>query len=140
MRVSLRNGLVLALGMFGAVVGTPARAADGEYLFVTLKKPAYRRAWNSLLRGQRVDSWLSTYAHDYKGPATPSKTVVVGGVHYQANGVCKQHDCGDNQFMVFFAPRGRRAWGLLLTRSTQRRFFGSPDAAMRAALLRVINE
>ena len=106
----------------------------------TLKKPAYCASWDALFRGKQVDSWLARYSRTKDGPAAPSKTVIVRGVAYQANFVCKTHDCGDNNFIVLFAPSGQKAWGLLLTQNTKQRFFGNPDPEMQDALIKATRE
>ena len=138
MNAQVRCWIVLLVLAAGVVSAPPARGANGEYLFDTIKKRAYRASWDALLKGQRVDPWLATFAKTKNGVCHPSKTVTLRGVGYQANFVCKPHDCGDNQFLVLFAPRGRKAWGLLLTDETKQRFFGKPDAEMRAALVKAI--
>jgi hypothetical protein len=138
--VDIRKWLVLTLLACNTAVTLPARAATGEYLFDTLKKPAYRASWDALFRGKRVPSWLARYSRTKNGPATPGKTVTLRGVAYQASFVCKAHDCADNRFAVLFAPRGRKAWGLLLTHDTTQRFFGNPSPEMRAALVKAMRD
>ena len=124
-------GLMAALLLAASAIAQPA----GEYLFDTLKKPAYLQSWNALFTGEKdVDAWLAAYARTKNGPATPAETVQVGGIAHQVNSVCKAHDCGDNRFYVLFAPGGTKAWGLLLRKGTKERFFGDPGDAARVAL------
>src|SRR5205823_6383909 len=72
-----------------ALIGLPATAREGEYLFDTLKKPAYGRAWNAMLKGHRVDPWLAKFARTQNGVAVPGRTITIQGVTYQAEAVCK---------------------------------------------------
>src|SRR5262249_48527838 len=76
------------------VTSLSAAAREGEYLFDTLKKPAYRRAWDAMLKGHHVDPWLAKFARTQNGVAAPKKTITIQGVTYQAGWVCKPHECG----------------------------------------------
>ena len=89
--------LLLAISLLGAL---PAAAKEGEYLFDTLKKPAYRASWNALIKSKRTDHWLEHFARTKDGPCTPGKTVKVGGVAYEARSVCEAHNCGGNFFTI----------------------------------------
>jgi len=66
-----------------------------------------------------VPDWVSHYAKIFDAPATPSKSVAVGGETYRLAWVRKAHDCGDNQLNVLFLPGGKRAWGLLSDRGKE---------------------
>ena len=127
--------------LLGALlIGSAFAASSGQEpaelrLFDFLDKPAYRASWNALFRGEKnVDPWLARYAKTRNGPSSPGEIVELGGVPYQTANVCKAHDCGDNQFHVLFAPKGARAWGLLLTDLKKERFFGKPDEEKKDAL------
>ena len=129
-----RCGLVVAAIL---LLGSHAKVApplDQEYLFNVIKNPAYRAAWDALFKGEReMPSWLVGWADQSTGPTSPCGKAVVNDVEYAVHTVCKAHECGDNQFVVFFAPEGRQAWGVLITESE--RFFGNPDQLMQYALL-----
>lgn len=129
-----------ALALVALLIGTTAAAASGvasaeEYLYDVLAKPGYRTSWNALLRGEKqLDPWLAQYARTKNGPTAPGATVTLGGTRYQIHHVCKVHDCGDNMFYVMFGFDGARAWGLLLIKGKDERFFGLPDEEMKHAL------
>ena len=119
---------------FICCLGSVAWAGDDAYLFHVLKKPVYRAAWDAMLKSEKnVPSWLTEWAEKSAGPTSPCKDAVVNEVEYMVHSVCKAHECGDNLFIVFFAPGGKQAWGVLTTESE--RFFGKPDELMRYALL-----
>ena len=110
------------------VLASTASAGDQPYLFDMLKKPAYRAAWDALLTGEKdVPPWLAKYAKTLNGPSGPGQMVRIRDSDYQLNDVCKTHDCGNNYFIVLFAPSGQRAWGLLRINGDTQRFFGNPD-------------
>lgn len=130
----MRRAALLLLGL-SLLSALPAAAKDGEYLFDTLKKPAYRASWNALIKSKRTDHWLEHFARTKDGPCTPSKTVKVGGVAYQAQTVCEAHNCGGNYFAVFFAPGGRKAWAVYLHDGKNEEYFGRPSPELKTALL-----
>lgn len=127
-----RSNLLLA----GALAGIPLAGLGAEpYLFELLDRPAYRKAWDALFAGEpAVDAWLARYAKTRNGPANAGETLTLDARTYRVNAVCKTHDCGDNRFVVVFAPDGTRAWGLLDKAGANARYFGKPDAAMQGAL------
>ena len=121
--------------ILGLVLGMPAVAADGDYLFNTLKKPPYHRAWDALLAsGGKVPAWLVGFGKGGNGVANPARTVIVEGQPYQLNFVCQAHNCGGNELHILFDAGATQAWGLLLEDGKSRRFLGNPDAAMRKVL------
>ena len=112
-------------------LAAPAFAAEGEYLFDTLKQhPAYKAAYARMTAGQPgMPDWALTA----RAVATPSTVLNLNGVEYEFHQICKPHDCGDNSMEVMFAPGGAAAWGLLRERGAKR-FLGNPDAPKRIAL------
>jgi hypothetical protein len=135
MKVIMRTSLALVLLSFFSTMGAFAFAPGEEYLFDTLKRPAYRASWDAMFKGEKsVPSWLANFAKTYNGPTSPCKALNIDGVEYKVHSVCKAHDCGANMFIVFFAPDGRQAWGALFTSS--QRFFGHPDQKKKDALIR----
>lgn len=114
--------------------GMAATPVEQDYLFHVIKNPVYRAAWDALFKGEReVPSWLVEWADKSSGPTSPCGKAVVNDVEYVVHTVCKAHECGDNLFIVLFAPGGKQAWGVLITESE--RFFGNPDQLMQYALL-----
>jgi len=124
----------------GALALSPAtNAADGDYLFNLLKKPSYRKAWVSMTGGKTRPRWLLRYHKHMNAPATPATSITVNGQLYEVAGICKPHDCGDNQFRVLFLPGGKRAWGALQVRGRATQFFGNPPASLRNALVAALS-
>ena len=119
-------GLAAALAM-------PALANEGEYIFDTLKHPAYRKAWAKLLAGEKD---LPDWVRSGNVTATPAVVINTDGVEYEFHNACKPHDCGGNTLEVMFSEGGAQAWGLLALESRAPRFLGKPDAPKRIALER----
>jgi hypothetical protein len=118
-----------------AIAAPSANSFAEPYLFDMLIKPIYLKSWNALFVGEKdIDSWLGRYAKTKNGPATPGTSIQLGETVYQVNMVCKTHECGDNQFVVLFAPNGKKAWGLLLKGGKTERFFGNPDDEKKKTL------
>ena len=137
----VRNKVALLAGLLCFMLpGLSVSAAKSEYLFDTLKKPGYRRAWDTLLRGQRVEAWLARYSRTHNGVTMPCGTITVQGVRYQEGSVCKPHDCPSSRFYVLFAPKGRKAWGVLVESGASKRFFGNPNETLRATLVGMIDQ
>ncbi len=119
----MRSFVAAALLVAGMSLGAQAQnataaAPQNQDLSEMLKQPAYRAAWDKMLRGQKV----------------PGVLVEIDGVNYQADHVCKPHDCDGNEFEVLFAPDGRQAWGALVTNGKKPRFFGAPNPKQKQAL------
>jgi len=106
---------MLALFVLCGLPAFAAQGGEGPYLFDVLKKPTYLAAWKGILAGESVPDWVSHYAKIFDAPATPSKSVAVGGETYTLAWVRKAHDCGDNQLNVLFLPGGKRVGGCLAT-------------------------
>jgi hypothetical protein len=126
------SSILVSIILFAGSVSTASLAfAQEPYLFDMLKHQAYKKSWNTLFIGEKdVDIWL--IKHD--GPAGPGKIVTIGNTRYQTNTVCKTHQCVDHQFVVLFAPKGKRAWGLLLKDKKDERYFGNPNDEIKKAL------
>jgi len=126
--LSLIVACVLA-GRSGAAFAEPS-------LYDLLNDPAYAKSWSALFAGEEnVDPWLAAYARTKDGPASPGTTIAMGGTPgYQVNTVCKTHDCGNNEFFALFAPKGTKAWGLLVKDGKTERFFGNPREEQKKAL------
>ena len=127
----------ILLGLMLATLALPVTAKEGDYLFDTLKKPVWRKAWNNMLAsGGPMPGWISLFSKNYNGVANPAALVSIAGQGYEIANVCKPHDCGGNELHVLFTPNGAQAWGLLLETGKPWRFLGGPDAAQQAALVK----
>lgn len=140
-------GTLLVLFLF-CFMGVSAYAVQEESLFDTLKKHAYRASWDAMFKTEKnVPLWIANIVKGV-GQATPCKASKIDDIEYEVHDVCKPHDCGDNNFIVFFAPDGRQAWGVLIKTkygkngellSSTERFFGKPDQKMKEALIKAKN-
>jgi hypothetical protein len=127
-------GCLLAISV-ALVNAQLARAQSDPYLTDLLKQPAYRAAWNTMLRSGNAPAWLKRGGVEM--PATS-----VG--KYLAAETCKPHDCPPNDFHVLFAPDGRQAWGLLLSgghpdlngemEGQNKTWFGNPSDDIKSIL------
>ncbi len=68
-------------------------------------------AVEKMAEGHQMPEWLREGA-----VISPSQKVAFGGQEYLAMTACKQHDCGENQFAVLYAPAGGTAYGVLSVR------------------------
>lgn len=132
MRHSLAHILIASCLATGLGIG--AACADEAYLFDALKKPAYRKAWNAMLTGEKnIPDWLITFGKGGPGVAGPLKPVTVEGRMMQSSTVCKPHDCAGNELHIFFSSDTSSAVAVL-TMEGRRRYLGTPTPAQRAAL------
>jgi hypothetical protein len=118
------------------LAGAPCFGAQAEDQDISdaLKKPAYNAAWSAMLKGQPVPGWLTKFTKNGDGVTVPSVLVEIDGVPYEADHVCKPHDCAGNEFEVLFAPEGKQAWGALVVNGKPPRFFGAPNPKQMQAL------
>lgn len=135
----MRSFVAAALLVAGMSVGAQAQnataaAPQNQDLSEMLKQPTYRAAWDKMLRGQKVPGWLTAFAKTGNGVVVPPVLIEIDGVNYQADHVCKPHDCDGNEFEVLFAPDGRQAWGALVANGKKPRFFGAPNPKQKQAL------
>ncbi|MCK0198454.1 inhibitor of vertebrate lysozyme family protein [Ancylobacter sp. 6x-1] len=112
----------------------PARAQDaaaGRYLFDAVKVQPWRGTYAALVRPiAKAEPWVV----GGRGVGFPSRRSIIEGRPQELFGLCKPHDCADNQLVVLFAPDGRRATGAFRTPKGMR-FLGQPDEAARRALV-----
>lgn len=112
-----------------------ANAGEPGYLFDTLKKPAFHKAWDAMLNGERnIPHWILAFSKGGSGVATPMESVTVEGAAYLSGTVCKQHDCGGHEAHVLFSAGGAKAFGLLTDTGKPERFLGAPGEALQRAL------
>lgn len=145
MKVISKKCVALVLSFLFCFMGFSAFAVQEEQLFETLKKPAYRASWDAMFKGEKnVPSWITNIGKGL-GQTSPCKASKIDDIEYTVHTVCKPHDCGANNFMVFFAPNGTQAWGVLIKTnygrsgklvSSSERFFGNPNQKMKDALIK----
>lgn len=113
--------------------------AEDVYLFNLIEKPTYSKAWENLFyKEKNVDQWLTSYSKTLNGPSSPRGTLEHKGILYQIGEVCEQHNCGENNFYVLFAPNTSQAWGIQI-KNEKERFFGNPDNH-KIEMLRSLNK
>ncbi len=143
----LRKLIVAALLFF--VSTTPAALAAGDpYLFDLLRKPGYktyRTAWRAMLKPERnLPTWLVRFSErGGSAVAGPSRWVTDGARRLRHATVCRAHNCGPDYVWVLFTADGKRAWALHILPGAdgeQSRWYGKPDARMRALLQRLADE
>lgn len=124
---------VTAIGLLLSPLRASAQSAP--YLFDLLKRPPFRKSFDTLFAGERnVDEWIVTFQKTDNGVCGPSRRLQAGGAVYVVADVCKPRDCGDNQLQVLFSENGSRATALLRSPRGQR-WFGMPGPQERALLL-----
>lgn len=117
-----------------------ARAQEGAFLFDVLPKPAYRMAWEKLMKEvQPTPDWLAQFSRNYDGVAGPMKPATIEGKPYELYFVCKPHDCAAKKFEVLFDVPSKRAYGALGGDGDPPFFYGDPTPAMQAALAAALN-
>jgi hypothetical protein len=126
----------LALAVVNLALCCPAWTQDEVhdlvYLSDFLKEEPYRSAWDAMLRGVKVDAWLTRYSKTYDGLESPGTPVQTDGDTYRIAGVCKPHACDTNFMYVLFSPDGRQAWGLIMGSGLQ--WLGHPDAHIQKVI------
>lgn len=137
----MRHSLIRILMIAGltAALGSGAARAEDDYLFDALKKPAYQKAWKTMLASERnVPGWLINFGKGGPGVAGPLKQITVDGRRMQASTVCKPHDCAGNELHILFSLDASSAVGSLVSEGGRPRYLGSPTPAQRMALDRAM--
>jgi hypothetical protein len=99
-----------------------------------MRQPAYRKAWNVMLHGEKnLPVWLGQITGKGNYVTAPQDDIEIDGVTYSLFNACKAHDCGGNSLEVLFAPGGTQAWAALVDNGPIR-FFGKPTAAQAKVL------
>jgi hypothetical protein len=126
---------IVALLAFILIAGGAA-AAEESYLFDVLPKPAYRMAWEKLMKEvQPTPDWLAQFSRNYDGVTGPMKTATIEGKPFELYFVCKPHDCAAKRFEIMFDPTSKRAYGALGGDGAPPFFYGDPTPAMQEALV-----
>jgi hypothetical protein len=116
-----------------------ASAQEGAYLFDVLPKPAYRNAWEKLMKEvQPTPDWLAQFSRNYDGVAGPMKPATIEGKPYELYFVCKPHDCAAKRFEVMFEAGGKRAYGALGGGADAPYYYGAPPPALQEALAKAL--
>ena len=118
----------------GGAPGAMAQDDQGPYLFHLMKKPAYRRAWSDMTKGETVPLWISKFGVSYNATGAPTTEVPVEGEPHTLAWICEPQNCGDNEIYVLFAPEGRQAWALLVSDGTKQQWLGNPNDVVKAAI------
>ncbi|MEM7191706.1 MAG: Ivy family c-type lysozyme inhibitor [Pseudomonadota bacterium] len=106
----------------------------GPGLAELLKKPAYSKAWQSMLPGDTLPGWLAEYSATLDGPPVPTIPVDVDGRPHMLGFTCKPNGCEENQLYVLFTPDGAKAWALMVSENTGIVWLGDPDDKIQAAI------
>lgn len=105
------------------------------HLFDRLKQVEFKRAFDALFSGERqLEPWLAKYIESRNGVDFSGSELQVQGVVYESYQICRPHSCPGNVLYVIFKSDGSKAWALFTKDDNTSRFFGGPDAAMRALL------
>ena len=118
-----------------------AQAAEAEFLFDTLHKPAYHAAWERLLKQvQPTPDWLLQFNKNYDGVAGESVATTIDGKGYILSFACKPQDCAGHRFVVLFDAGGAHAFGALGGKDNSPAFFGGPNAAEQEAMAKAVKD
>ena len=91
------------------------------------QNPAYKSAVLAIFQGAQRTPWIEQYG--YGGWGNDGKAATIDGANYEFYNTCKPKDCGDKQFFVLFAPRGRQAWAII-AEDGNIGFYGNPQGAV----------
>jgi inhibitor of lysozyme (Ivy) len=97
-----------------------------------LKVEPYRSAWDAMLKGVKVDAWITKYSKTYDGVESPLRTIQVDGENYKIADVCKPHSCDTDFLYALFSPDGKHAWALVIGSRLQ--WLGQPEARFQRAI------
>ena len=97
-----------------------------------LQDAAFKQAYLRALGPLAKEPWLTKLS----GPASPVRTVQVGGRDYQLAAVCKPHDCFDHNIVLLWAPGARTVYGHVL-QGARVTSIGAPPPPMAAELERL---
>ena len=129
----------IALALTVLLLAVAAEAAETEFLFDTLHRPAYHAAWERLLKQvQPTPDWLVQFSKNYDGVAGESVAATIDGKSYMMSFVCKPGDCAGHRFVVLFDPGGARAFGALGGKDNSPAFFGGPNGAEQEAMTKAV--
>jgi hypothetical protein len=97
-----------------------------------LKDAKFKRSYVQALGPLAKEPWLM----ELDGPAQPVEKVRVAGNEYQLVSVCKNHDCGDNNMVLFYAAASQTVFGKVFQRGRST-LVGAPPAPVAAELERL---
>ncbi len=92
----------------------------------------FKSVYHAALGSRTKDDWLGKL----EGPATPLKTMTIGGQEFTVASVCKDHDCGDNNAVLLYSTAQHVVFGKILDRRRSI-VLGAPPPQILAALDRL---
>jgi hypothetical protein len=92
----------------------------------------FKRLYHKALGSKVRTYWLAAL----DGPAPPVKTVSVAGTEYRLLGVCKSHDCADNNTVILYSPARKIVYATVFERG-KTTLIGHPPAAVATELDRL---
>ena len=131
----------MRIAIVAAVVASAgaALAADSEFLFEVLHKPAFHASWEKLLKDvEPTPDWLLQFKKNYDGVAGEVVSETIDGKPYEMSFVCKPQDCVGHRFVVLFEAGGERAFGALGGKDNSPAFFGEPSQAEQEAMSKAV--
>ena len=131
----MRPAFVLAI-----VFSIGAAAADeASFLFDVLRKPAYRAAWEKLMKEvQPTPDWLMQFNKNFDGTAGQIATLTIDGKPYELSFVCKPQECAAHKFEALFDVSTMKAYGALGGVDNSPAFYGAPSPALQDTLAKAI--
>jgi hypothetical protein len=135
-KIRMHRALVLAIVFsFGA-----AAADETVFLFDVLRKPAYRAAWEKLMKEvQPTPDWLMQFNKNFDGAVGQISTRTIDGASYELSFVCKPQDCAAHKFEVLFDSTVKKAYGALGGVDSSPAYYGAPAPALQEALAKAIS-
>lgn len=73
-----------------------------------LKDPRFKTAYLTSLGPKAKEKWLAAMTD-----SAPVRKVTLAGENYQVATPCKPHDCGENNFLLLWAPDSGKVYGHL---------------------------
>jgi len=129
----------LAVLLAASSIAGAAVADEASFLFDVLQKPAYRGAWEKLMKEvQPTPDWLVQFNKNLDGTAGQITTQTIDGKAYELSFVCKPQDCAAHKFEVLFDSASKKAYGALGGVDNAPGFFGAPAPALQDALAKAI--
>jgi hypothetical protein len=135
---SMRNAIVAAI-LALASAASAAKAADSEFLFEVLHKPAFHASWEKLLKDvEPTPDWLLQFKKNYDGVTGELVNETIDGKPYTISFVCEPKDCLGHRFVILFEADGARAFGALGGKDNSPAFFGAPNQAEQDAMSKAV--
>ena len=125
--------VVLAL-----MTGRTARADGPPDISEVLKRPAYRSAYEEMLKDRKgLPEWMATADRVADSTTSAGSVRVIDGREVQVFEMCKPDDCGRTGLVVMFSKDGETAKGFLS--DDKETFLGDPTPSEKVALRGIID-